>query len=66
MKYHDYSPKDTQIIERTLIGIKNIKGEITKKVIKRKLSFLYATHCHDLFYITVKYYKNIPNLIQVI
>ena len=26
-----------------------------------KLSFLYATHRHDLFYITVKYHQNIPN-----
>ena len=46
--------------------IKRIKGEITQKVIKRELSFLYATHCHDLFYITSKYHQNIPNGIQVI
>ena len=39
---------------------KNIKGEITQKVIKRELSLLYATHRHDLFYITVKYHQNIP------
>ena len=45
---------------------KNIKGKITQKVIKRELSFLYATHRHDLFYITVKYHQNIPNGIQVI
>ena len=45
---------------------KSIKGEITQKVIKRELSFLYATHRHDLLYITIKYQKNIPNSIQVI
>ena len=22
---------------------------------------MYATHCHDLFYITVKYHQTIPN-----
>ena len=37
------------------------------KVLKRGLSFLYATHRHDLFYITVKYESsNILNGIQVI
>ena len=45
---------------------KNIKGEIIKKVIKRELSFLYATHRNDLFYISVKYHQSIPNGIQVI
>ena len=44
----------------------SIKGEITKKVLRRELSLLYATHRHDLFYITVKYHQNIPNGIQVI
>ena len=34
---------------------KSIKGEITQEVVKAMLSFLYATHRHDLFYITVKY-----------
>ena len=45
---------------------KNIIGEITQNVIKGELSFLYTTHCHDLFYITVKYHQNIPKGIQVI
>ena len=27
---------------------------------------MYATHRHDLFYITVNYHQNIPNGIQVI
>ena len=41
-------------------------GGITQKVIKKELSFLYTTHRHDLFYITVKYHQNIPKGIQVI
>ena len=45
---------------------KSIKGKITQKVFKLGLSFLYATHHHDLFYITVKYHQNIPNSFQVI
>ena len=45
---------------------KNIIGGITQKVIKGELSFLYTTHHHDLFYITVKYHQNIPKGIQVI
>ena len=45
---------------------KNIKEKITQKVIKRELSFLYATHCHVLFYITMKFHQNILNGIQVI
>ena len=34
--------------------------------LKRKFSCLYATHRHDLFYITVKYLQNIPDGFQVI
>ena len=30
----------------------NDQGKITQKVCKQELSFLYATHRHDLFYIT--------------
>ena len=66
VKYYGYIPKGIQVTERKRICIKNIKGEITQKVIKRELLFLYATHRHDLFYITVKYHQNIPNRIQVI
>ena len=40
--------------------------EITQKVLKRELSYSYATHRHDLFYVTVKYYQNIPNGIKVV
>ena len=43
---------------------KNIKR--AQKVLKRELSFLYATHRQDVFYITVKYHHNIPNDFQVI
>ena len=43
-----------------------LRGPANQKVIKRELSFLYATHRHDLFYITVKYHRNIPKGIQVI
>ena len=46
--------KGIQVTERKGIYIKSIKGEITQKVIKRELSFLNVTYCHDLFYITVK------------
>ena len=45
---------------------KSMQGEITQRVLKRDLSFLYTAHHHDLFYITVKYHKNILNGFQVI
>ena len=32
---------------------------------EQELPFLYATHHHDLFHITVKYYDYIPKGIQV-
>ena len=35
------------------------QGEIISKVRKLELSFLYASYCHDMFYITVKYRENI-------
>ena len=38
--------------------------EITQKVYKRELSFLYATY-HDLFYITGKYHDYTPNGFRV-
>ena len=46
----------------------SIKGEITQKVFKGLLSFLYGTHCPDLFYITAKYrfHQNIQKGIQII
>ena len=67
VKYHDYIPQGIQVTEHGHeITQKSIKGAITQEVIKRELSFLYATHRHDLFYITVKYHQNIPNGIHVI
>ena len=36
------------------------------KILKRGLPFLYATHRHDLFYITVKYHQTIPYGFQII
>ena len=41
------------------------QGEITQKVCKQELLFLYVTHHHDLFYITVKYHDYIQNGFQV-
>ena len=45
---------------------KNHRRGDNSKSYKRELSFLYVTHRHDLFYITVKYHQNIPNGIYVI
>ena len=46
------------------LHLKPSRGK-TQKVWKRELSFLYATHRHDLFYIAVRYHQNIPNSFQV-
>ena len=54
-----------QVMERTWNCIWNHQGEITQKVWKQELSFLYVTHLHDLFYITMKYHDHIPKGIQV-
>ena len=66
VKYHDYIPKGIQVTERTQICIKKHQRADNSKSIKVRLSLLYATHRHDLFYITVKYHQNIPNGTQVI
>ena len=47
------------------IASENIKGKITQKIWKRELSFLYETHCHDLYHITVKSHGYILKGIQV-
>ena len=52
VKYHDNIPMGIQVMELKRKRIWNNQGEITQKVWKRKLSFLIATHCHGLFYIT--------------
>ena len=44
---------------------KYLRGDNSKSIKVRAL-ILYVTHHHDLFYITVKYGKNIPNDFQVI
>ena len=64
--YHDDIPKGSQVVDGTEIASETIKCEITKKVRKRELSFLYATRHHDQCYITVKNHDNIPKGIQVI
>ena len=64
VKYHDNIPKGIQIIEQTRNCIWNHQGEITQKVGQQELPCLYATHCHDLFYITIKYHQNISNSFQ--
>ena len=51
--------KDIQFMEQTWNYIWNLQGEITQKVCKWELSFLYLTHHQDVFYITVKYHDKI-------
>ena len=41
------------------------RGNNSESMKASQLSFLYVTHCHDLFYITIKYHQNIPNGFQV-
>ena len=48
------------ILKKTEHCSLNNQGEITRKVCKQELLFLYVTHHHDLFYITVKYHATIP------
>ena len=52
-------------IHDTLHCSLNNQEEITQKVCKLELSFLYATHLHNLIYITVKCHYNIPKGIKV-
>ena len=65
IKYHRNIPNGFQVKERTQNCIWNNQREITTKVWRGELSFLYATNRHDLFYITVKYHDYIPNGFQV-
>ena len=44
---------------------KHQRGDNSKSIKARAL-VSYATHRHDLFYITMKYHQNIPNGFQVI
>ena len=65
VKYHDYIPNGFQVMEWTPNCIWNHQGEITQKVWKQEMSFMYATHHHDLFYIAVKYHDYMPKGNQV-
>ena len=66
LKYHDKIPKGFQVMEQTRNCIWNNPGEMTQKVWKQELPFLYLTHHQDVFfYISVKYHNNIPKGFQV-
>ena len=56
IKYHDNIPKSFKVIMGKWNCIWNNQGEITRKVWKWELPFLYTTHCQYLFYISVKYH----------
>ena len=47
------------------LSVSNIKREKTQKERKAELSFLYATRCLVLFYISAKYHRTIPKGIPV-
>ena len=64
VEYHDYIPNDFQVMERTWNSTWQHHWKITQKVWKPELSFLYVTHHHDLFYITVKYHDYISKGIK--
>ena len=64
-KYHQNILKGIRVTERTKNLFQTKQREITLKVRKPELFFLYAT-CHlILFYISTKYHQNIPKDIQV-
>ena len=68
-KYHKIFQKGIQLTERTrnqcIITVKYKQKEITPKVRKAELSFLYAKHRLFLFYISTKYHQNIPKGIRL-
>ena len=64
-KYHQNIPKGIRVTEQTLNLFQTKQREITPKVRKPKLSFLYVTLRLVLFYISTKYHQNIPKDIQV-
>ena len=59
-KYHQNIVKGIQVTEQTQNQIQTQKGEMTPKVIKPELSFLFATRHLILFYSSTKYHQNIP------
>ena len=58
-KYHQNITKGIRVTERAQNQIQT-QGKITPNVRKLQLSFLYVTRRLVLFYILIKYYKNIP------
>ena len=59
-KYHQNIPKGIPVTEQTRNLFQTKQREITPKVRKPELSFLYKTHRLVLFYISTKYHQNIP------
>ena len=54
VQFHENNPDGIQNREHCNL---NNQGKIShNNVCKQRLSFLYATHCHDLFYITLKWH----------
>ena len=64
-KYHQNIPKGIWVTERTRNPFQTKQKEITPKVRKPELSFLYKTRRLVLFYISIKYHQNIRKGIQV-
>ena len=64
-KYHQNIRKGKRVAEPTRNLFKTKQREITPKVRKPELSFLYMTYRLVLFYISTKYHQNIPKGIQV-
>ena len=59
-KYHWNLAKGIPVTEQKRNLLQTKQWEITPKVRKAELSFLYATRHLVLFYISTKYHKNIP------
>ena len=57
-KYHQNIPKGIWVTEWTQNLFQTKQREITPKVSKPDLSFLYATCCLILFYISTRYHQN--------
>ena len=58
--YHRNIPKDILVTEQTRNLFQTKQREITTKIRKPGLSFLFATRHLVLFYISTKYHQNIP------
>ena len=62
--FHENNHDGIQNREQCSLKFNKRQEEITQKVCKQELSFLYATHHQDMFYITVKCHANIPKGIK--